>query len=224
VNVKELVFRGENETKMYACGNCGLAYSPKAYACAEGAAHHHARAAAETCCAPKTCSVCGVAIEKYFTMCRTHREQARLKRAQIVPAAKWSDPVFLDDAEGDWGDGFSTEVAALLAWWEDAYPVDDAPPPPAYCWPCKSKTLQLNPDSVLENAVDDMHDDAWDQIVAADELAAFIAAWNTKQTCRSWYPDYSRVIVLDEKRFKALLEPSALADQLADQHHTKNEM
>jgi hypothetical protein len=164
-----------------------------------------------------------VAIEKYFTMCRTHREQARLRRAQIVPAAQWSDPVFLDDAEGDWGDGFSTEVAALLEWWEDAYPGDDAPPPPAYCWPCKSKTLQLDPDSVLENAVDDMHDDAWDEIVAADELAAFIAAWNAQQTCRSWYPDYSRVIVLDEKRFKELLEPSALADQLADQNHTENQ-
>ena len=212
MNVKELVFRGEDATKLYACGECGQCYSPKIYACADDVAHETARKAAETCCVPPTCSVCGVEVSRPWTMCAKHREQAKLARAKPVPASEWSGPVFSDDVSGDWGDGYSScwpeMVEYHYGWGPSEEDLDGAEPPlpPAYCWPCEAQALRLDPDSLLENAVDDMHEDAGDEIVDADELMRFIEAWNAKQTCKSWYPDYSRVIVLDEKRFKALLE------------------
>ena len=236
MNVKEMVFRGEEVTKLYSCGECGQCYSPKAYACEEAVAHETAREAAEKCCEPSTCSVCGVEIEKYWTKCAKHREQAKLARAKAVPAAEWSGPVFSDDVSGDWGEGYSSCWQEMLrhhedeqVWAEqDYYAVfaeeqaaaesqptalpNEPPPkfepalPPAYCWPCEVEALRIDPDSLLENAADGMHEDAFDEIVDADELADFIEAWNTKQTCTSYYPDYKRVIVLDEVRFKALLE------------------
>ena len=82
--------------------------------------------------------------------------------------------------------------------------------PPAYCWPCKAQKLRIDPEALLERAAEGHHEDAHDQIEAADELCSFIEAWNEKQTCTSWYPDYSRVIVLDEARFKALLDGDAM--------------
>jgi hypothetical protein len=122
--------------------------------------------------------------------------------------------VFSDDVSGDWGEGFSSCWQEMEQSYFDNAVWDDCVdgqgvvtvPPPAYCWPCESRALRLDPDSLLENAVDDMHEDAGDEIVDADELVRFLEAWNAKQTCKSWYPDYSRVIVLDEARFKTLLE------------------
>ena len=220
MNVRELVFRGEDATKLYACGACGQCYSPKVYACADAVAHETARKAAEKCCVPPTCSVCGVEVSRPWTMCAKHREQAKLARAKPVPASEWSAPVYSDAVSGDWGDGYSSCWQEMLRYHDDAQawaeadhraaaPVEilfEPTLPPAYCWPCEAEALRLNPDSLLENAVDGLHEDAGDEIVDADELVRFIEAWNAKQTCKSWYPDYSRVIVLDEARFKALLE------------------
>ena len=108
MHLKELVFRGEEATKLYACGECGQCYSPKIYACTEDVAHKTARAAAEKCCEPSTCSVCGVEVSSPWTMCQTHREQTKLRRAAPIPASEWSDPVSSDHVSGDWGDGYSS--------------------------------------------------------------------------------------------------------------------
>lgn len=207
MNVKEMVFRGEDETKLYACGKCGVCYSPKIYACAEPEAHERARQSADKCCSPVHCSGCGVEVGKPWTACASCREKNRLRRATPIPAADWTDPVEVDGMHGEWGDGYSSCPAELLVAWQEEnwVEVGPVPPSPAYCWPCTPQDLRLDPESLLERAVDGMHEDAADQIVDADELVAFIEAWNAKQTCLSWYPDYSRVVVLDEARFAALI-------------------
>ncbi|MEX1034786.1 MAG: hypothetical protein WDZ54_02435 [Sneathiella sp.] len=213
MDIRELTFRGEDKAALYACGKCGQCFSPKIYAATDERSHEAARAAAEKCCVAPTCSVCGVEVGSPWTMCAKHREQAALRRAAVMPAAEWADPVFSDEVSGDWGEGYSSDVAAMLEHFEDEMAcVDDrddtyAPdPPPAYCWPCKPDALRLDPESLLEQAADGHHEDAFDQIEAGDELVAFINAWNAKQTCVSWYPDYKRVVVLDEARFRQLLE------------------
>ncbi|WP_375553352.1 hypothetical protein [Roseovarius mucosus] len=207
MNVKEMVFRGEDETKLYACGKCGLCYSTAIYAATSETAHLSARRAAERCCAPVHCSGCGVEVGKSWTACASCREKNKLRRATPIPAADWNDPVEVDGMHGEWGDGYSSCPAELLNTWEEEnwVEVGPQPQPPAYCWPCTSRLIRLDAENLLESAVDDMHEDAADQIVDADELVAFIEAWNAKQTCRSWYPDHSRVVVLDEARFAALI-------------------
>lgn len=207
MNVKELVFRGEDKTALYACGSCGQCYSPRVYACREDAAHIAAREAAEACCVPPTCSVCGVEVARPWTMCAKHREQAMLRRATPVPAAEWTDPVHRDDMTGDWGEGYSSSVHYLLEWWDFEHGVEigPTPAPPAWCWPCKPVDFALDLERILESALDEFHEDAGDDLVAVDALDAFVEAWNKKQSLRTWYPDHTRVVVLDEARFRALL-------------------
>lgn len=196
---KELVIRGDSETQLYACAKCGKYYSPKIYACREPEAHEAAKRAAAECCAPRLCA-CGAPISKTWTACAQCREARNLRKAKIYKSNEYSGPV-VADCTGEWGEGYSSDVAAMIQHCQE-----HGEPVPAYCYPCHEHRLRLDPVSLLEVATDDMREDAQDQIENADELIEFINAWNAKQTCRSYYPDQSRVIVLDPIRFKQLRE------------------
>lgn len=202
MNAKELVFRGEDATKLYACGNCGLVYSPKIYAARDDVAHEHAQRAAEDCCAPRHCA-CGVEIEKHWTACAGCRERNKLARATVVPQAEYSGPVYLDGYTGSWGEGYSESVGDFLGSCED---YDE--PEPAYCHPCTSQKLEIDAESILEHALEEMHEDAADLVVDDQELLEFIEGWNKKQTCVTYYADTDRVIVLDQGRFDAMIAPA----------------
>lgn len=194
MDVRELTFKGESATKLYACGKCGKAYSPKIYACRDDKAHAAARRAAEECCKPRFCD-CGAELDSRWTACRPCREIKILAKATIIEAADYSGPVIAECA-GEWGDGYSSDLAAMI---EACHEVGD--PVPAYCHPCTYHPLQIDPASILENATEEMHEGAADQIVDADELTDFINAWNEKQTCVTYYEDRSRVIIIDRVAF-----------------------
>ena len=208
MNVRELSFTDAPDRKpaLYACGKCGKCYSPKVYACAEPQAHEAAQKAAERCCAPVHCSGCGVEVGRPWTACSSCREKFKLRRATPIPERDYHGPVYSDAVSGDWGEGYSSDTDALLEVVHDAVAWGDMEEAPVYCWPCTSRPLALNADHMLENAVDDMHEEAMDQIVDADEVFAFVEAWNAKQTCKTWYPDYSRVVVLNQERFEEMLK------------------
>lgn len=198
MRVRAMSFNDDPESKavLYACGVCGVCYSPK------NVGIQNAIDLAAKCCDPKahTCKVCGVEVPPYRSMCERHAEQAKLRKAVQIEEAEWKDPVYLDGAPGGWGEGYFSDTDELRQSCED-YDVSV----PAYCWPCTSRPLRLDPDRLLEQAVDDMHEDAIDQVVDADGLRDFIEAWNAKQTCETWYPDHSRVVVLDRERFDRLI-------------------
>lgn len=69
-------------------------------------------------------------------------------------------------------------------------------------WATTSKRLSLCADSIIENACEDLHEDANDQIsgTAQRELQSFLDAWAEKHGAgtTTYYPDYTRVIVLTE--------------------------
>lgn len=209
-DVRELVFRGDDKTRLYACSDCGKAYSPTIYACRDDLAHEAAKRAAMDCCAPRHCTICGVEVEQPWTACRPCRERNSLQKCAIIHRAEWTDPVQHDGMAGEWGEGYSSSVNALLEAWADEHWVKIGPqhPPPAYCWPCKPSKFEIDPERALESALEEMHEDACDQIVDADEFYDFIEAWNAKQTIITWYPDHSRVIVLDQVRFEHLISGS----------------
>ncbi len=202
MNVRELTFRGKDKTVLYACGQCGRVCSPTIYACQEEEQHTAARQAAEECCAPRYC-VCGVEVKDGWTACAPCRERHRLERATVV--TDYTGPVQSDQVEcGEWAEGYSSSVDALRDYCDG--------PVPAYCWPCKSSPLRLDLDNILEHACDDQHEDAFEQIVGADELGAAIDKFNEAQTCIAYYPDHTRVIVLNQERFDAILHPAPGAD------------
>ena len=191
-----LVFADTGKTAMFACASCGKCYSTAIYACKEDRAIQEARRGADECCAPRHCA-CGTEIEKMWTACAPCRERHKLQRATVV--TDYKGPVSADGYEGGWGDGYFENVADLL---EACATYKVAPP--AYCHPCEASPLALDLDRILEGACDDQHENAADQIVGADALDAAIEAFNAAQTCVTYWPITSEVIVLDQEGFAAL--------------------
>lgn len=200
MNIRELTFRGEDKAVLYACGVCGSLSSPKTYAASDERAHEAARQAAEACCAPRKCD-CGAEIEKYWTACERCRERNKLIRAQVIDTSAYDGPVSTDGG-GDWGEGYSSSLDGLI---EHCRGYGE--PLPAYCHPCTPHPLRLDADSILESAMDGMHEDADDQVEGYDDLCEFVAKWNDRQHCVSYFEDRSRVIVIDQERFDALIAP-----------------
>lgn len=202
MEVRELTFKGESDPQLYACGKCGKAYSPNIYAAPDDRCHAAARRAAEECCKPRFCD-CGTELDSPWTACWPCRERKMLAKATIIEAADYNGPVSAA-CGGEWGEGYSSDLAAMIESCHDA-----GEPVPAYCHPCTDRALQIDPVSVLENAADDMHEEASDQIVDADELVSFINAWNEKQTCVTYYEDRSRVIIIDRVAFDDIMSGPA---------------
>lgn len=123
-----------------------------------------------------------------------------MRKAEVIKASEYHDAVYLDGAHGDWEDGYSSNIDALIEAYEDA-----GEPLPTYCYPCNPQYLRIDAETIIEQATDDMHEDARDQVIDERALFTFCDEWNKKQTCASWYPDSSRVIVLDDDEFAALI-------------------
>ena len=211
MKVKELTYKGSNETLLYACGKCGQLHSPAIYACGVERAHETARRFAEECCKPKVCE-CGVELGKsHYTACEKCRKRTSLQEAQIVKPGDYDGPVYSDANSGDWGEGYFSDLGEIS---EHCHDHDEKEP--AYVFTCHEKLLQLDPENILEHAIDDMHEDAQDQIEAADEFFAFIKDWNSKQYCKTYYPNRKQVIILDQERFDALLAQPLQSQGKAD--------
>lgn len=196
--VRELVFRGQDRTTLYACGKCGMAHSPKDYGGGDRG-HDQCRAMAEECCVPRRCE-CGAEAGRYFKACPQCRKRDALRSAKQIPADDYDGPIYAEGISGSWGEGYSPDLETML----DDYQCAGLGVP-SYVHPCVSKPLRLDAADILESATCDMHEDACEQIVDAGELSAFIEKWNAKQTCVSWFPDMQEVIVLDQERFDAMI-------------------
>jgi hypothetical protein len=123
-----------------------------------------------------------------------------IAKATVIEAADHGGPVSAD-CGGEWGEGYSSEIAAMIEACHDA-----GEPIPAYCHPCTEHPLRIDPVAILEHAVEEMHEDAFDQIVDADGLIEFIEEWNRKQTSVCYHEDRSRVIIIDKVRVQDILE------------------
>ena len=69
--------------------------------------------------------------------------------------------------------------------------------------------MRFDGPGLIQNIVEDHHDDAGDQVVDEQGFYDFINAWNAKQTCVSYSPDYSRFMVLHRGRFDEIMNPPA---------------
>ncbi|WP_180897146.1 hypothetical protein [Martelella soudanensis] len=195
MNVKPLAFIGEEKPVLFACGECGLVYSPK-----RDGGDTAALTKAEQCCQPRLCD-CGNPLDPYWSKCADCRNEATrqktietLRAAEVIPAAAYNDAVYTPDHDGDWGDGYSSCVDAFLEYAD-----------PVYCHPCTPTPLALDVETILEHATEEMHEDARSQVIDEKGLATFLADWNEKQTATTWYPDFSKVIIVDAEKFAALL-------------------
>ena len=66
---------------------------------------------------------------------------------------------------------------------------------PEYLFVCEVNKWQgIDIDNVLENEIEDHHENAWDQIVDIQSIKDFISNWNGKQTLESWNVAYKQKI------------------------------
>jgi hypothetical protein len=166
----------KQKPKLFACRECGHAYSVL------NIGVQNARDMAENCenCRPKQyqCDMCGCDTPKYWTRCTDCRTAAKIEKAEIVPDD--GGPYFEVG-----GDRFFHEMEEA----EDA----------GLSWvhPSKVSYPRIDADSVLENLLDDMHEDASvDDLDATAEFEEAVKRFNEAQTTRSYWPDENKRIAV----------------------------
>lgn len=211
----ELVVKGCEDTPIgYACPKCGASYlihrrkDPKLY---EADRQHQQEEAAAHCV--KEC-VCGELIEQSYRLrCQAclaqmeaDKEQKLFEKAQKLRIEEYDGPIYWEGHTGDMGDGYFSDVDALLDYCEQ-----NGVEVPEYTWACEKNELKLHAEHIVENAVSDMYEDAYDSIPekAIDSLQAYLDAWCKEVSIVSWSDDRSRVIILREQDVP--LEAPALA-------------
>ena len=126
---------------------------------------------------------------------RKRAEFSRLVKAEVVsPNAM----IYSDDVSGS-QDGYFHDIGDLI----DQCECDELPIP-AYCFATSEQAFDFDIFDAIENYLNDQHhEEAHDQINGWSELETFWKAWASKQTLRSYFVDYSKVVVIDQGRFAA---------------------
>lgn len=117
-------------------------------------------------------------------------EIERFEKAEKIQAKDYKGWVFWED-HGD-NEGFFSSVAELRTYCND---VGVEPPP--YVYACKAMLLSMNAEWIIEDALEEHHENARDSISkeAEDELQSLLNAWCAKQTVRTWFQDTTRVVL-----------------------------
>lgn len=183
----ELVRRDNptGKTLLYACSKCGALNSPGIYLAKEEVAHQAAREAAESCYSCRehnTCSDCGDQCSKHFTKCDKCRKASAFAKAEKVDAASIGycfgyDGTFYQSVEG----------------------AEEAGEP--WVFDSTFTPYRVDPDSVLENALADHHEDASvDDLNGVKDLVAAINTFNEAQNSGSYFEDRSRIAILEARQ------------------------
>lgn len=181
-----LVAKGDPDQKprLYACPKCGQCSSPRIYACREEQAHEEAYQAAANCynCREhNTCSDCGIQCEKHFTKCDDCRKNSAFEKAEKISASSLKTCFGYDGV-------FYREI-------EEA---EDAGEP--WVFASTFHPFRIDPDSVIENVLDDHHEDAsTHDLNGVNELMAAIEAFNSAQTSGSYFEDRTKTATLSSR-------------------------
>lgn len=127
-------------------------------------------------------------------------DEERFEKAKKVTIAEYDGPIFRDGTGGDWGEGYFSDIDALLDHCES-----NGEDPPSYVWACSPKPFELGERAVedfLERELEsqEMYEGAGDHITAEQrkELSDILEAWAKKVNLQSWEIDYSRAVLLEE--------------------------
>jgi len=177
----------ERKPKLYACRKCGKASSPKTYACSDDRAHEAARQAAIDCydCKEFNVCACGEQVGKGWTACGTCRFEKKLAAAAEV-----------EDDGGPYfdfgGDRFFHDIA------------DAAEDGVEWVSPCTITYPRLDVDSILDDLLSNMHEDATvDDLDGVQEFAEAVARFNEAQKCASYWGDDKRKIRVPSTNMEA---------------------
>lgn len=149
----------------------------------------------------RICRHCGKQIVRGYTICkcegakleRKNKEDAKeQERLSKIKKLKYDDPIVLELEmfyleEYPYNNGYFTEWEELFEWVEgDCFDNDDFDPP-KYAYPTEKVFFSLDTDSILEQACDDLHEDAYDNLCDIKELDNFLNEWSSKQIGAATY-------------------------------------
>ncbi|WP_201319076.1 hypothetical protein [Paenibacillus sp. EPM92] len=84
-----------------------------------------------------------------------------------------------------YNEGYFSDFDEFFEWWEESH--EPGEERPQYVWGTDCMGLILDADSILENATEDLHEEAFNRIEEKDELKAFLEAWCAKQQGTTTY-------------------------------------
>lgn len=169
--------QGSDEVIAYACGKCGVVTSS---VLTHG--DEEALRLAKDHCGPWWCPKCGEEKTRFncwscINAARQERDKQLLEEAEDVTTS-YSGPVS-DDNDHFWSSPDEAACDINL---------------PAWLYACTVSRLSLDASYILESALEEHHEDAWEQLLGEDELQKLLDAWCEKQTMETWLTDYSRKV------------------------------
>jgi hypothetical protein len=198
MEVRTLAFVDEPDAKprLYSCGVCGRATSPRTHGGGE-IGHEKAKRIAEACCAPPPVlhCPCSKVIEGGSESTCFACQRAASDAAIIAAATVIDEP---------------PDILCIVGTDEYFQDVDDAAErfPGAWAHPCDRVMLHVNPkrlaDELVESAVERMCDDAFEDAedhvegttALGEAIEAALVMFNDAQTSACWHPDLSKVFKL----------------------------
>lgn len=167
----------------------------------------------------KTCKYCGKVLSKGSNRCdcedflEQEREEKRIKYQETIDKAKeieLKDTVYyMYDEESE--EYFSDESEFADHYWDlyqkgihDCSNFDEyfEKYVPKVLWNCKETRIYIDADNIIENACDDLHEDARDNITDEKELQEFLNKWCEKQSgATTYYPSYKEYVRVQKEWF-----------------------
>lgn len=134
---------------------------------------------------------------------------------EITDYIKEQERTKIENAKLRWYEEVPDEYKGMLYWekYEDNngffYELDDLYeycevnhiPLPSHVWGTQSDMIHISADGIVEQACEDLHEDAYSSIDSKDikELQKVLDDWCREQTCTvTYYPDYTYAIKVDD--------------------------
>ena len=168
----------------------------------------------------KTCKYCGKVLPKGLNICdcddflEQEREENRIKYQETIDKAKEIELTDASECIHDEQSGryFSDKNEFVEYYWEmykeknhicfnfDEYFEKYIP---KVLWNCEVIKLSIDADSIIDNACDELHEDARESIFDKKELQEFLDDWCAKQSgTTTYYPCYKEYVKVQKEWFK----------------------
>jgi hypothetical protein len=195
----EEVRSASGKSRAYGCAKCGQLYAARAGALGSDDGLKWAYTAARQCCGPRECDCCGVEIpprrEYCWMWCNSCRDKKGSEKLQLAfdKANKVSYQDYGDKPVVHCDDFYESIESLVDHLWCDGVEI------PPWVWGCYEVQLKLDGDSLLENALEDFHEEAGDDISqqARDALQKMLDDWCENQGVTMFCEDPKTVVLLD---------------------------
>jgi hypothetical protein len=108
-----------------------------------------------------------------------------LEKAELI--TNYDGPVYCEGRRGSYGDGYFANVDELA---EDLDDEEDQSDRPEFAFCCESTSVSIDADQILENATEEMYDDAYDDLEGVEDFRKAVAAFNkANESVVSYYED-----------------------------------